>query len=482
MSEIAKKGTSLNETGPVASVAEVKYHDGPLLLPNGMSITEARALLRRRQEYLEEEVTVASNYDAFPWDGANALEQVLIKKFGWAPATATPGFFGPTPPKMITIEVGPGKVKQVPWGSFSLPGVEGLLNTGVAQKAGRFLFALNATVKRKDEATIKDIYTMVREYLKDGSIYRGQAIKIRFLDDDGKPLAMPDPTFMDTSHIQREMLIYSKHIEDAVETNLFTPISRVQDTLDNGLPVKRAVLLGGTYGTGKTLAATVASKIAVDNGITYVYVPRADELPQAIEFAKLYQSPACVLFCEDVDRVTSGERNVKMDDLLNIVDGIDTKNHHLITVFTTNDLDSINPAMIRPGRLDCVIEVMAPDAEAVQRLLRAYGGKSIAEGTDLTMAGKALEGSIPAVIAEVLKRAKLSQLKFTPKGQKIGELEEDAIIEAAVTMKGQLDLLDRLIDKNAIKPIPTLDLALSTMVSNAIDPLAKKIDTVIENQ
>lgn len=58
----------------------------------------------------------------------------------------------------------------------------------------------------------------------------------------------------------------------------------------------------GTYGTGKTMAATVASRLAVDAGITYVYVPRADELSDAIEFAKQYQSPACVIFCaEDIE-------------------------------------------------------------------------------------------------------------------------------------------------------------------------------------
>ena len=41
--------------------------------------------------------------------------------------------------------------------------------------------------------------------------------------------------------------------------NLFTPITRVKDCIKNSIPVKRGILLGGTYGTGKTLAATVAA-------------------------------------------------------------------------------------------------------------------------------------------------------------------------------------------------------------------------------
>ena len=39
-----------------------------------------------------------------------------------------------------------------------------------------------------------------------------------------------------------------------------------------------------------------------------------------------------------------------MDDVLNIIDGIDSKKANIITVLTTNDLEGINPAMLRPGR------------------------------------------------------------------------------------------------------------------------------------
>src|SRR3546814_9239016 len=166
------------------------------------------------------------------------------------------------------------------------------------------------------------------------------------------------------------------------------------------------------------MAATVASRLAVDAGVTYVYIPRADELPDAIEFAKQYQSPACVIFCEDVDRVTNGDRSVEMDDILNLLDGIDTKNNHIITVLTTNDLQSINPAMLRPGRLDAVIDVTPPDAQAVEKLLRLYGGDAIAADTNLEEAGRVLAGNIPAVIAEVGKRAKLAQLRLQPAGDR----------------------------------------------------------------
>jgi transitional endoplasmic reticulum ATPase len=197
-----------------------------------------------------------------------------------------------------------------------------------------------------------------------------------------------------------------------------------------------------------------------------VYCPRADELADAVTFARQYQSPACVLFCEDIDRVTDGERDAEVDDILNIIDGIDSKSSHLIIVLTTNKLGSIEPAMLRPGRLDAVINVTPPDDHAVERLLRVYGGDAIRPDTDLAMASRALQGRIPAVIAEVINRAKLAQLRRQERGTKVSELSEDAIIEAANTMRAQLDLLDAQSSKG--KPqVPTLDQALRSLVNEA---------------
>ncbi len=468
---------TLDQAGEKAHVAEIVYHGEKMILPEGMSIKDAKELLTRREKYLEEKVQLQETFDVFPWDGANAIDAVLTQKFGWSAATATPGFFGPTPPRLISIEVDYGVTKQVPWGSFSLPGVDGLLETDVSRKEGRLVFQLVAGVKRKDEAVIKKIFDEVRAYLKSNSIYKGKAIKMRFLDDDGDTLQMPEPKFMDTSAISESMVIYPQSVQSQININLFTPIKRVNDCLKNNIPIKRGVLLGGTYGTGKTLAATVASKIAVDHGITYLYIPRADELSHAIGFAKQNQSPACVVFCEDIDRALSGERSVEMDDILNVIDGIDTKSTNVIVVLTTNDLNAINPAMLRPGRLDAVIEVLPPDAQAVEKLLRLYGGKAIEASTDLTAAGVSLAGEIPAVISEVVKRAKLTQLSMQEPGVPVTKLSEAALVASADSMSRQLKLLK---DRTAEKPRETSDVAeaLAAVIAKAMSGTHQKIEAI----
>lgn len=469
---------SLSDIEKVVAVAEIQRFGDKLTLPEGMKLETAIDLLQRRAEYEEEETEFSESYDVFPFDGAHALNEVLIRMYGWAPATGTPSFFGTKPPKLISVEVAPGVFKKVPWGRFSLPNITGYVQTSVSTKSGRYVFSIAASIKRVDEETVRKLFAEVRDYLKTGSIYQGKAIKIRFRDDNGKTLEMPEPKFMDTSKISRDMLIYAEDVQKSVETNLFTPIERVHDCLANGIPVKRGVLLGGTYGTGKTMAATVASKLAVDAGVTYVYIPRADELADAIEFAKQYQSPACVIFCEDIDRVTAGERSVKMDDILNILDGIDTKGANILVVLTTNDLNSINPAMLRPGRLDAVIDVTPPDAKAAEKLLRLYGGDTISPDTDLTAAGKELDGQIPAIIAEVVKRAKLAQLRLQPTGEKVSLISQEALVEASKTMAAQVRVLKERSKPAA--PAPALDTVMGNIVGSMLDERLKPITDAIE--
>ncbi len=461
-------GKTLDEQ-PRTQVVQIEYIGEKLILPENVTLEQGIDLIKRRIAYEQETVNMQESFDVFPWDGAVALHNTLTRKYGWAQAIPTPGFFGPEPPQMIAVETGPKTKVMVPWGRMKLPNIKGYVETGFAQRDGRYVFQVSAVVKRESEKTVEELFGEIRTETETNSIYRGKAIKMRFMDNNGQRLKMPEPRFLDAEAVDETKLVYSDEVMRAVDTNLFTPVRRVKDCLRNGISLKRGVLLGGTYGTGKTLAAAVASKYAVQQGVTYLYVPRADELPDAIAFAKQYQSPACVVFCEDVDRVTSGERSVKMDDLLNIIDGIDSKSHNILVVLTTNELKSINPAMLRPGRLDAVIEITTPDAKAVEKLLRLYGDGVIAPDADLTEAGKALAGNIPAVIAEVVKRVKLAQLKYVPEGTYISHVGSEAVIDAAKTMQGQIKLLDHMINGTPKEPVPTLDAAFHAAVKTAVN-------------
>lgn len=465
-------------------IAQVVHHGTQLIIPDGMTKIDALKTLVASIEYEDQDVCLSRKLDVFPYDGAKALDLVLTQMFGWSQVTSTPTWFGPQPPELIDVRTGPDTFIQVPWGTFAIMGIEGSIQVGVARtQEGRYQFAMTANIKRRDEATVKNIFDLVTEHLKQNSIYRGHAIKIKFRNDSGDLMPMPTPEFIDTDKIDETMLIYSKSVYDAINTNLFTPIQRLADCIANGIPIKRGVLLGGTYGTGKTLGASVAAKYAVQAGITVVYVARAKELPEALEFAKQYSAPACVVFCEDIDREMSdkGEegRTEEMDQILNLIDGLDTKSHNIMVVVTTNELKRIEPALLRPGRLDAVIEVTPPDAEAVERLLRKYGVDAIEPDTDLSEAGLLLAGENAAIVAEVVKRAKLSQIKFLKPGEKVRKLSASALVDASRTMKTQMDLLkDAAESRRKLPGVNTMETMLATIVE---EKTSEVVEDKVEN-
>jgi len=431
--------------GGAVHVADVVRHGEKIILPTGMKTRDAIEALKRQLRYDEEEVQMSFDFNYFVWDGAYALAKVMQERYGFVFGERSQNFFGSKPPQLIGIETSMGHVEQVPWGEFSVPSIEGKFVCAYSQKEGKLLFKLSVTCKHMYEEEIKSLHADVLKYLKKNSIYRGKAFSIRFTDDDGDSLLengeIPTPKFIDVSKDREQELVFPKHVEDQIATNLFTVLERIDEVRESGIPVKRGILLAGDFGVGKTLTAYVAAHKAVKAGITYLYCQKPEEFSDVMRLAVQY-APALV-FCEDVDRIVPEDRDKKVDELINIIDGVETKNSEVVVVFTTNDVHGVNKALLRPGRMDAVIIVTRADAGAVQQLIRNYAGKYLAPNTDLTEVGELLQNNIPAVIREVCERSKLAALRMLPKGQKLRTIPTSALKEAALTMKGQLDLLAR---------------------------------------
>lgn len=450
----------LNEVPVQHVAAKVVFAGEKITLPIGMEVPVAITTLQQFMEAQEANINVAELFPVFPWDGAYALKRCLEKRFGFV------NFQGAEKRQ----EIGPGLVETIPWGVFQIANLASF-RCGAEMQDNRWCFKITATCRRKSEMVIRTVFKDVRDYLaKGGSIYQGKAIKLRLEYDDGQPLEMPEPSFVDVDKIDTSMVIFNQDIEEQLEVSLYTPIRRVKDLRANGISVKRAVMLAGTFGTGKTMGASMAAKIAVAHGVTFLYIKRASELAAAIDFAKQYAVPACMIFVEDIDRGDAGgQRDVKMDDLLNIIDGLESKNSNIMIVLTTNDKDSIHPAMLRPGRLDSIIEVTAPNAMTAERILRKYVGDAMPWNEDISAAAALLDGQTPAVISECVKRAKLAQLSLQPEGTKIEKITGEALRLSALSMSGQIRLLAEKIAAEKPKVVPELTKALHSVVTEAMN-------------
>ena len=442
---------SINDAAEVnkTKVAVVERSGEAIRIPSDMSLSDAIETLQRKAEEEEQVIKMSRDFKAFVWDGCYALAKALDKKFGWFQQMRTPGgFFEPDePPAMYTVKINTNDTVDVPWGDFRVPGMtrdDGKLSTGYyfnQQLNGMVCFRLNAEMKRKHSLLFNEICKGIEEELLTSSLYKGKAITIKFRDSDGEKMRFPEPSFPKINSLDGDKLIFPRHVESALEANLYTPLTKTAKCRAAGIPLKRGVLLAGPYGTGKTLTAQRTAQLAQENGWTYLFCQSAADFCDCVNFARQYQ-PA-VVFCEDIDRVTDDDRDEQMDEILETIDGVNAKGTEIMLVLTTNEVENIHQGMLRPGRLDAVVIVERPDGEAVQRLLRLYGRDLIPEDEDLSEAGERLAGCTPAVIREVVERSKLTALAIAGDSDTELRLSQTALIHSARTMKDQLELLNR---------------------------------------
>jgi transitional endoplasmic reticulum ATPase len=403
--------------------------------PTKMKLKDAITTLKRKMEDEEQKTVLVEAIDAYPMDGAVSFYRAMKAIYGWASPVPIPGFFGDKPPAMRSIRIGPddGDVIQVPWGRFVLPNLDGgFVQTSAEHDGTKWVFQIFAEVKKKDSDVIRELADKTRELLKTESIYRGKAIRLR-TDDDGDMDIDLDPEFLHTKHIKFEELILNAGEGEQIETSLWTAIKHTKACVGAQIPLKRGILLEGPYGCGKALVASQTSRICVDHGWTFILLDNVKGLQDALLFAQRY-APA-VVFAEDADRV-AGDREERGNDLLNTIDGILSKNAQVITVLTTNYVEKLHPAMLRPGRLDAVISVRPPESESVRKLIRIYGRGLLDVSCDLQDVSDELAGNIPATIREVVERSKLAMIS---RGG--ASITPDDLLVAARGMKQHLALL-----------------------------------------
>jgi len=148
----------------------------------------------------------------------------------------------------------------------------------------------------------------------------------------------------------------------------------------------RGILLTGPPGTGKTLLAKAvaaqgqANFIAVNGPELLTRWVGASELAVRELFAKARQAAPCVIFMDELDTLapargsTVGDSGVSdrvIGQLLTELDGIHNSSGILL-IAATNRADTLDPALLRSGRLDLHVEVSLPDSAARQSILQVH--------------------------------------------------------------------------------------------------------------
>ena len=419
---------------------EVEYTGKKIILPGEptpMPIPQAIEVLSSMHEEQEQEVSISETIrGAHYTDGLVAFAGAMEEVFGWTKATPIRTFFGDILPEFVDIPINLNESIRVVKGRFTMPNVPGFVETSPTFEDGLWCLQITGKSLRKFQFMFEALAEATRRRVREESIYKNKAFELKF--DDDNHVSSESPRFIDVKGA--ESPIFSRQTEQAIKANILTIIEQTDRCRRMGIPIKRGVLLEGPYGTGKTLVSRQTGQTCLNHGWTFIVIRRAENVAPAIEFARRF-APACV-FVEDIDREMSGEdRDAEMDHILNTMDGVDSKNSDVMVVFTSNHADIINQAMLRPGRLDAVITIDAPDAEAALRLAKNYAGDLWDDNENYEVIGDQLAGKSAAVIREVVERAKLYALGEVPDGEDF-HLTASSLGDSVATMDRQLALLN----------------------------------------
>ncbi len=400
-------------------------------LPIKMTSESAAKILADHARAQNEECEVEEYFDSYPYDAAVAFVKALRGTYHLSDVKGytVKSFFGPVKikPEWRTVQLShnPEDSVMVPVGRYDLPGIEGNVTTGFGRGPnGKFSFYVNAEVKTKDRKAVLDLIALTKKLIANESIYKAKALRLA-IDAKGSIIEGSEPKFIDVSGIGVNDLIFNDDITRLLNMSLFTPIRKRQECIKAGISLSRKVLLSSKYGMGKSLTGRAAAALAVQHGWTFILCDNPRGLRETLEFAKRFQP--CLVFVEDIDRVTNDRGQDMTNDLLNTLDGVLSKNDQIISVFTTNHQEAITPAVRRAGRLDVIINVDLPNAKTMDRMVRVFCGELLADGEDISEAIDIMNEFTPATISEVVKSAKLSAI-MDGRAKLIGKDISDASI------------------------------------------------------
>ena len=226
-----------------------------------------------------------------------------------------------------------------------------------------------------------------------------------------------------------------------------------------GAKLPRGALLVGPPGTGKTLLAkAVAGEAKVPffsiSGSEFVemFVGRGAARVRDL-FKQAKEKAPCIVFIDEIDTIgkrrdTAGfssndEREQTLNQLLTEMDGFD--NHKGIVVLgATNRPETLDPALLRPGRFDRRVHVELPDLTGRKAILKLHAKNvKMAGSIDFGAIAKATSGASGADLANIVNEAALRAVR---EGRK-GILQEDLYESVETVIAGQQRKSQVLSDK-----------------------------------
>ena len=242
-----------------------------------------------------------------------------------------------------------------------------------------------------------------------------------------------------------------RELQEAVEWPMKYP--GLYDKLGHKMP--RGILLHGVSGTGKTL---LAKAVATESEANFISVRGPELLSKWVGesergireiFKRARQSSPCVIFFDEIDSIApirgaGGETQVServVSQLLTELDGMENM-HGVVVLAATNRADMIDPALLRPGRFDKIIQIPLPDKDSRKKILEITAreiptvtDESTSQRIDYDKLSEMTDGLSGADVAAVANTAvSLVIHEFLDKNPDVKDVEKQSM-DVKVTME-----------------------------------------------
>lgn len=212
-----------------------------------------------------------------------------------------------------------------------------------------------------------------------------------------------------------------ENVKQELQETVQYPVEHPEKFLKFGMSPSKGVLFYGPPGTGKTLLAKAIANECQANFISIkgpelltMWFGESEANVRDV-FDKARAAAPCVMFFDELDSIAKargggggdagGAGDRVLNQILTEMDGMNAKKN-VFVIGATNRPDQIDPALLRPGRLDQLIYIPLPDENSRQSILEAQLRKSpVAPDVDLALLAKHTQGFSGADLAEICQRA-----------------------------------------------------------------------------
>ena len=207
-----------------------------------------------------------------------------------------------------------------------------------------------------------------------------------------------------------------------------------------GAVLPKGALLVGPPGTGKTM---LAKAVAGEAHVPFFSISGSEFVEMFVGmgaakvrdlFKQANEKAPCIVFIDEIDTIGkkrdgagmggNDEREQTLNQLLTEMDGFDGKKG-VVILAATNRPESLDPALLRPGRFDRRIPVELPDLKGREAILKVHGKKvKVDESVDYNEIARATNGASGAELANIVNEAALRAVRMGRKTVSQQDLEE----------------------------------------------------------